>query len=144
MDQKDQIELDWTPFVFGGIMGGLIGSLLIASVGAIYIWRTGGEFLGQFLAASLGLGLIGGAIAGIAVGYVIFSVTKRQRKQPGHALRFAIGAGCLLAAYTLLHPPRSKFDLLFNAGFALVVGGLAGLTARAKTSLDSNSVAADT
>lgn len=137
----DQLKTSWESFVGGGALGGAIGMLLVALFAGVYAYAqsSGAAFssqLGFFILAWV-IGLAGGAIVGVVVGYVIWKATCRWGKQPIPIVRITIGAGCYLGYLLLsdLITQRSSplaFSLKFNLVIAILVGGLAGLMAKAK------------
>lgn len=144
MNKQDLYDLRWELYVWRGALGGGIGTLVVVLAGEVYNWlRFGTGSLGDvFVIAGL-FGLISGPVTGLAIGFVIFKVTRRSGKQPNNTLRFAIGAGCVFAYILLTNLTKSGPILLtFDLGYAVAVGGLAGLMARAKNTSASIRVSA--
>jgi hypothetical protein len=111
---------------------------LFASVYA-YAQSSGETFWSQlgFLILAWVIGLAGGAIVGVVVGYVIWKATCRSGKQLVPGVRFMIGAGCYFGYLLLsdLITQRSSplaLNLTFDLVIAILVGGLAGLMAKSK------------
>ena len=126
--------MNWEPYVGRGVLGGMIGTLLVVIIGTIYVVvRFGPQNLGEMLVIMGVFGLASGAVAGIAVGYIIYKITGRTKTQPNAMFRIAIGTGCLLVYGLLTNITSSRpLHATFEVGYALVVGGLAGLMSRAK------------
>lgn len=134
MNETIQGELSWEPFVWRGMLGGIIGMLVVVAVATIYTlvrWGSSGFF--DELVIMDAMGLIGGVVTGIGVGCVIYKITKRRTTQPTMAARILIGTICVLtySLFSNLIGTRS-FHLTFYICYAVAVGGLAGLMARAK------------
>jgi hypothetical protein len=142
MDEQTENVISWEPYVWRGALGGAVSAVAVVLVGAIYVWlRVGAANLAEHFVVAGVFGLIGGGITGLAVGFVIFKTTSRTGTQPNHAMRIVIGVGCVLALDLIglisgsLHPE-------FVVCWAVAVGGLPGLMARAPTTSAATSVSA--
>ncbi len=135
MDEQTN-ELNWEPYVWRGALGGVVGMFVVVAVGTVYVLLRLGvdNLVGQFVLLGV-MGLVSGVITGLAIGYVIYKVTKRRGAEPNHLMRITIGIGMVLA-YELLTALTSNhpFHPAFEVGYAVAVGGLAGFFAQAKTS----------
>ena len=79
------------------------------------------------------LALVAGTIAGLLIGFFIFEITRKSGRELNMLVRMLIGSLCFLA-YLLLTDLNShrSYPLTFNVIYAALVGGSAGLMARAK------------
>jgi len=134
MHDEFRDELSWEPYVGRGVLGGVLGFLAFVLLGAIFVTpRFGSDAVRDLLLVGSVAALLSGALMGLAVGFVIYKVRRKWGKQPGIAVRFMIGFACLLAFLEMKDLLDSApSSLLFNLTFAILVGGLAGLMARAK------------
>lgn len=132
--EHDLYDLRWEPYVWRGALGGAIGTLVVILAGAVYVWlRFGAGYLDDGFIIIVFFGPIGGVITGVAIGYIIYRVSNRMGKQLNKLLRIAIGVGCVFAFALLTSLTKSgPLHLVIELGYAVAVGGLAGLMARAK------------
>ena len=144
MDQDSQNQPTWEPYVGRGALGGTIGMLVVVAIGTSYIlMRYGSENLIELFLVMGVLGIISAVITGLAVGYLIYRITVRRRAQLTAAMRIVIGIGVVLAYQMLTQLTSSQpFHPTFVVGYAVSVGGLAGLFARAKKSAPSSEISA--
>ena len=115
-----------------GALGGVIGNVLVVLIGAVYVaLRFGRSNLGDLLLSGGVVALVSGSIAGLAIGFVIWKTTCKYGKQPSSLPRLGIGFACFLA-YSLVTglTTSSPEPLIWTLGYAVLVGGLAGLMAR--------------
>ena len=141
MDESTN-ELTWEPYVGRGALGGALGMLLFVAVLTIYVLlRFGVDDLSQLLVVMGVMGLLGGVITGLAVGYVIYKLTVRRGSQLTILSRILIGIA-VVVTYELLTglTGRQPFHPTFVVGYAVSAGGLAGLFARSKPSATSVSL----
>ncbi len=134
MDELNENTLGWEPYVWRGALGGVIGNLLVVLLAAIYVLlRVGSVTLRHLIVFGGFFGFVAGTIAGLAIGFVIFEVTRKSERQLNMPLRMFIGSICFLA-YLLLMGLNSNrpYPVAFTVIYAVLVGGLAGLAARAK------------
>jgi len=135
MDEQITKTLRWEPFVWRAVLGGVIGNMtavLIASGSRGFVVGIDREFLRDFLIIGTVLALTSGALIGVGVGYVIYRLTLRWKRQPGIMVRVAVGLACCL----VLASSRSLIGMRlssigFDLVYALLVGGVAGLMAQA-------------
>lgn len=138
-------ELTWEPYVWRGALGGVVGMFVVVAMGTAYVLLRFGvdNLVEQFVILGVMgvMGLAGGVSTGLAVGYVIYKVTRRRGAEPNHAMRIAIGIGMVLA-YELLTDLTSNrpFHPTFVVGYAVAVGGLAGFFSQAKTPSSSTEI----
>jgi hypothetical protein len=144
MDEDINDETSWEPYVWRGIVGGVIGHVSFILLGGVFVaMRFGAEYLNDLLLIGGILSLIGGAIIGLAVGFVIYKLTQRWRKQPGSGARIAIGSASFFLFLVLDFAKLDLSVVVFSFVYAILVGGLAGLMARAKTSSAPVSISTD-
>jgi hypothetical protein len=135
MDEHINRELRWEPYVWRGILGGVIGHVSFILLGGVFVaMRFGAEYLNDLLFIGGILSLIVGAIIGLAVGFVIYKLTQRWRKQPGSGARIAIGSASFFLFLVLDFARLDLSTVVFSFAYAILVGGFAGLMARTKTS----------
>ena len=134
MDEPNQNELRWEPFVWRGALGGAIGMVAGGAVAiAFVLFHLGTDHISEGFLTMGVFGVVSGVLTGMAVGYIIYKVTKRWRTQPMIATRIAIGTICVLAYGLLTSLTGTRpFHMVFEIGYAVAVGGLAGLMARTK------------
>jgi uncharacterized metal-binding protein len=126
-------------------MGGAIGSVLFMLVYSAYVWFGVDALIRGYLEKPFVLAgvveIVFAAIIGVVIGFFIFALTKRARKQPNIAWRVALGSGCIQVFFLLRGLTHNgPSHLLFDLGYATLVGGLAGLMAHATTSSASASI----
>jgi len=141
MDEQTN-DLTWEPYVWRGALGGSVGMLVVVAVGTAYVLlRFGAANLVELFVIMGVMGLVSGVITGLAVGYVIYKVTRRRGAEPNHAMRIAIGIGMVLAYELLTNLTSNRpFHLTFVVGYAVAVGGLAGSFSRVKISASSTKI----
>ena len=134
MNEPGRKNLGWGPFVGKGALGGAFGSVLFLLLGAAYLYlKFGKDALRDLPIIGAVFGLVAGSMVGLAVGFLIFSATRKWRHQPGSALRVGIGFGCVLASALGINMTKSwPTPLVFSLVYAALVGGLAGLMAKTK------------
>jgi hypothetical protein len=142
MDEDTQNQSTWEPYVGRGALGGSIGMLVVVAIGTLYVlMRYGSHNLIEALVVAGLMAIISGVITGLAVGYMIYRIRLRRHAQLTAAMRIAIGIGAVLAYQTLAQLTRTEpFHPIFVIGYAVAVGGLAGLFARAKKSAPATDV----
>ena len=133
MNEENKREFSWEPYVGRGALGGVIGNVIFVLLGAVYFTvRYGPGYFREALISVLILALVTGALIGLAVGFVIYKLTCRWQKQPGRAMRVAIGSICFLAFFSFQHLTKADLQsVAFDFAYAILVGGFAGLMARA-------------
>ena len=127
------------PYVGRGALGGALGGLLAVVLVGI-LWAYGGltEGLGSMLIVGFALALMGGAVTGLAVGYIIWTRAVKAGSDPHPVVRALIGVGVVLAWSLLMSILNGRsVPLAFSVIYAIVVGALPGLMARAKGDVDS-------
>jgi hypothetical protein len=136
MIEETRDYLGWESFVWRGAFGGASGGLLVMLVAGIYVASRFGMGTFQDLLVFGGVfSVIGGAVTGLAVGFVIWRVACKRGKQLSAVLRIVVGSSCVLIYSLLVELTKSgPSRLLFTLGYAISVGGLAGLLAKAKFS----------
>jgi hypothetical protein len=127
-------EFSYEHYVWRGALGGAIGYLLLEVAAIVYYWTYSGSQgpVGKIVAGGV-FGLIGGAITGIVIGFLIWRITLKMGKEPSTIIRFCIGTCAFLIYYLLTHLyPYQEVRPLFALIFAILGGGLSGLLAHRK------------
>jgi len=101
-------------------------------VGVLWVYGGVTEGLGSVLIVGFALALMGGAVSGVVVGYIIWTRAVKTGRDPHPFVRAVIGVGVVLAwsLVTSILGGRG-LSLGFNLIYAIVVGALPGLFARA-------------
>ena len=129
---EEKKNFGWESFVWRGALGGVIGNLVVLGFGVARLTDGVSQVLmiGGILAAAAGV------IAGSALGYIIWKASCKWNKSLSPILRVVLGVSCFLA-YSLLTDLTkiNRPPLVFTVGYAVVVGGLAGLLSRGEYSV---------
>lgn len=129
----------YEPYVWRGALGGAVGYLLLAIAGVLYYWSySGSQGLAEVIVVGGLFGLIGGAIAGIVIGFLIWRITLKIGEEPSAIIRLLIGTGAFLIYDLVTHMyPNQGIRPLFSLIFAVLGGGLSGLLAHRKDAVES-------
>ena len=135
MEENIKDEFSWEPYVWRGILGGVIGNVLFILLGAVFVaLRFGATYLTDLLIIGGIMSPIVGALIGLAVGFVIYKLAQRWGKQPGGGARVAIGSASFFLFLLLDSAKLDLSSVVFSFAYAIIVGGFAGFMARKTTS----------
>lgn len=133
MDATIKDEFSWEPYVWRGTLGGVIGNIVFILLGAVFTtMRFGANYLNDVLIIGGIFSLLGGALTGLAIGFVIYKIAQRRGKQPDGVARFVIGSASFFLFLSLGLSELNLSHVVFRFAHAIFAGGLAGLMARAK------------
>ena len=133
------------PYILRGAVGGALGGLLaIALVSLWWVYSGLTEGLGSMLIVGFALALMGGAVAGVAVGYIVWRLALKTGKNPPPLLRAAIGVAVVLVwgALTNILNGGGR-SLAFELAYAVIVGALPGLMAHSAGAVGDGAAASN-
>jgi len=119
------------PYISRGAIGGAIGGLsAIVLAGLWWVYTGLTEGLSSLLIVGFALALMGGAVTGVAVGYIIWRVALKTGKNPHPLFRAAIGVAVVLVLGVLTNILNGGGrPLAFEFAYAIIVGALPGFLA---------------